>query len=104
MKLKGVSTSPQIVIGEVMQYVPFTCEVEPRQLEDHKAAEEVGLYQRAKEAAFLELSVLGEILEKKESSNTDFVAAHQEILNDPVMDQESTADDRRRSILLQTLP
>nr|WP_305182530.1 phosphoenolpyruvate--protein phosphotransferase [uncultured Schaedlerella sp.] len=88
MKLKGVSTSPQIVIGEVMQYVPFTCEVEPRQLEDHKAAEEVGLYQRAKEAAFLELSVLGEILEKKESSNTDFVAAHQEILNDPVMDQE----------------
>ena len=88
MKLKGVSTSPKVIVGEVMQYVPFTCKAEPRKLEGHNAAEEAGMYQRAKEAAFMELSALGEFLEKKESSNTDFVAAHQEILNDPVMDQE----------------
>lgn len=86
MNLKGVSTSPQVVIGEVMQYVPFTCEVEPRRSQEPAA--EAGLYQKAKEEAFRELRALGEFLEQRNSSNTDFVAAHQEILNDPVMDQE----------------
>lgn len=88
MNLKGVSTSPQIVIGEVMQYVPFTCNIESRKLEDHKIEEEVRLYQKAKETAFRELDALEEFLGKDNSSNVDFVMAHKEILNDPLMDQE----------------
>lgn len=88
MNLKGVSTSPQVVIGEVMQYVPFVCDIEPCKLEDGKIGEEVISYQKAKEAAFGELSALGEFLKKANSSNVDFVDAHKEILNDPLMDQE----------------
>ena len=71
MKLKGVSTSPKVIVGEVMQYVPFTCKAEPRKLEGHNAAEEAGMYQRAKEAAFMELRALGEFLEKKDKADAD---------------------------------
>ncbi len=88
MNLKGVSTSPQIVIGEAMQYVPFTCNIESRKLEERKIEEEIRLYQKAKETAFGELDALGEFLGKENSSNVDFVIAHKEILNDPLMDQE----------------
>lgn len=88
MNLKGVSTSPRIVIGEAMRYVPFTCDIKPRKLEADQTKDEVILYEKAKEAAFVELNALGEFLEKTNSSNVDFVAAHKEILNDPLMDQE----------------
>lgn len=88
MKLKGVSTSPQIVIGEALRYVPFACEAEIHEFEGHDAKTEIEFYQKAKERACGELAGLGEFLSKKNSSNIDFVAAHKDILNDPMMDSE----------------
>lgn len=88
MKLKGVSTSPQIVIGEALRYVPFACEAEIHEFEEHDAKTEIEFYQKAKERACGELAGLGEFLSKKNSSNIDFVAAHKDILNDPMMDSE----------------
>lgn len=88
MKMKGVSTSPRIVIGEVMKYVPFICDVEIRTYTDHDAKTELDLYQKAKEKACGELDSLGEFLKNNNSANIDFVVAHKEILNDPCMDSE----------------
>ncbi len=88
MKVKGVSTSPQIVIGEVMKYVPFTCDAEVRKYEGEDPETEIGKYESAKAKAAEELQNLGNFLKAKNSSNADFVDAHREILNDPSIDAE----------------
>ena len=85
------------MIGKVLRYAPFTCEVEIHEFEGHDTEVEVELYHKAKMKALGELNELGEFLTENGSSNVDFVAAHKEILNDPMMDMEICELIKKRS-------
>lgn len=89
MFLTGKSISSRIVMGEVLKYVPFSCDRSLRKNENEGAQELTKQYYATKERAMQELIKLGERIEQTgNSENTAFVFAHQEILSDPTMDKE----------------
>ena len=88
MKIKALTTSSKVVIGEVMKYETYTCEVEERLIAAEEAEREESLYDEIKASAETELNKIKEFLVLHHSGNTDFIDAHKQILNDRMMDKE----------------
>lgn len=88
MKIQALSTCSKVVIGRVMKYEPFMCEVKKRTLELEDVAQEEMLFEEVREKASEELDHLCDFLAGGNSSDTDFVKAHIEILNDRMMNNE----------------
>ncbi len=88
MKIQALATCPKVVIGKVMKFEPFTCDVEKRTLELEDVAQEDAFFEEVREKASVELDNLCDFLAGGNSSDADFVKAHKEILNDRMMNSE----------------
>ena len=51
MKIQALSTCSKVVIGRVMKYEPFMCEVKKRTLELEDVAQEEMLFEEVREKA-----------------------------------------------------
>ena len=88
MKIKALATSSKIVVGEVMKYESFTCDIEDRLIAPEEAESEALRYEEVRAKAEAELENLKDFLIRTNSGNTDFIDAHKEILNDRTMNRE----------------
>lgn len=87
MELFGQPVSPGVVIGEVMRYIPFRPKLTEEPLSAADVPGALARYDQAKTKAREELDAL----ENKMANDPDkakIIAAHQDILQDPVMDEE----------------
>ncbi len=88
MIIKALATSSKIVIGEVMKYESFTCEISKGLIEEADAEKEAAKYEETRKKAEAELLKLKDFLIASGTGNADFADAHIEILNDRTMNRE----------------
>ena len=85
---QGNPVSPGIAIGRVYKYIPFDPKVEEKFCPPEEAEVQVTAYQGAKEKASAELSALFTRMSKENPEKAGIFQAHQDILDDEVMDEE----------------
>ena len=91
MKLFGKPVSEGIVSGKVLLYTPFQSTREMRHIEIAAIEEELKTFEKAKAAANRELTILVERLQTNDPDQAAILLAHQDILADPIMDEEIRA-------------
>lgn len=93
---KGKSVLSRIAVGDALVYVPFSCDKSLRTYDDTEDVEAlIARYKETKQKARGELEALGKQMKQKGGDQEAFVQAHEEILLDPVMEEEILSLIRR---------
>lgn len=88
MELTGKPVSAGIVMGEVLRYIPFTPVLAQAPLAEGAQAQAWEQYLAAKAQAKAELDTLEQRMAQTDPEKAKIMAAHEEILADPAMDDE----------------
>lgn len=88
MELTGKPVSTGIVMGEVLRYIPFAPVLTQAPLTEGTQGQAWDQYLATKEKAKGELGALEERMARTDPEKAKIMAAHQEILADPAMDDE----------------